>query len=153
MQLTKLEASIEINKPVRDVFEYTSDWRHWEEWRVGLSGLKPTTKIERGNNARYAYKSSIAGIKYNLETEVHYFKENVGWQGIVRKGLPHKMQWLFNSLGGKTKITYVLEYSPPGFLIGPILDFLFLRSSMQRMLEKTLNNLKFHFEGTIKSKA
>jgi uncharacterized membrane protein len=148
MKMTRLEASVEISRSIRDVFEYASDWRHWEEWREGLSGLRPTTKIEKGNNARYAYATSIGGLKFNLETEIHYFKENVGWQGIVSNGFPHKMNWLFENNINKTKLTYVLEYSPPWFLIGPLLNFFILKSSLQRMLEKTLNNLKLHFEGS-----
>jgi uncharacterized membrane protein len=148
MKMTRLEANVEINRPIRDVFEYASDWRHWEEWREGLSGLRPTTKIERGNNARYAYATSIGGLKFNLETEIHYFKENAGWQGIVSQGFSHKMNWLFENLVDKTKVTYVIEYSPPWFLIGPLLNFFILKSSLQRMLEKTLNNLKIQFEGS-----
>jgi uncharacterized membrane protein len=146
MKMTKVEASIEINKQVKEVFAYASDWKHWDEWREGPSGLKPVTKIERGNNARYTYRASIAFMKFNLETEVHYFKENVGWQGIVHKGFPHKMNWVFESRGGKTKVTHVLEYSPPFFLIGPLLDIFILKPNLQRMLEKSLSNLKVHLE-------
>lgn len=146
MKMSKVEASVEINKPIRDVFAYASDWQHWEEWREGLADLNPTTEIERGNNTRYSYKALVAGMKFNLETEIHYFKENVGWQGIVRKGLPHKMQWVFENNVGKTKVSYVLEYSPPFFLIGPLLDFFILKPGWRRMLDKTLNNLKIHME-------
>jgi uncharacterized membrane protein len=149
MKMTKVEASVEINRPVRDVFAYASDWRHWEEWREGLYDLKPTTENDKGNNARYAYKALVAGLKFNLETEIHYYKENVGWQGIVRKGLPHKMQWVFDNKASKTVATYIIEYSPPWFLIGPLLDFFILKPSWQRMLEKSLNNLKIRLEGPL----
>jgi uncharacterized membrane protein len=148
MKLTKIEATAEINKPVKDVFAYASDWRHWNEWREGVYNLKPTTNIDRGNGARYSYKAWVAGMKIKLETEIHSFKENVGWQGVVHKGLPHKMQWVFEGKPGKTRLTFILEYSPPWFLIGPILDFFILRPGWQRMLEKSLNNLKIYFEGS-----
>jgi uncharacterized membrane protein len=148
MKLTKVEATVEINKPVNEVFAYASDWRHWNEWREGLYNLKPTTNIERGNGARYYYKAWAAGMKINLESETHLFKENVGWQSIVQKGLPHKMQWVFENRSGKTIVTNILEYSPPWFLIGPILNFFILRRGWQRILNNTLNNLKNHFEGS-----
>jgi uncharacterized membrane protein len=146
MKMTKVEVSIEINRSVSDVFAYASDWKHWEKWREGTSGLKPITKIEKGNNARYAYKATIGFMIFNLETEVHYFKENVGWQGIVLNGFPHKMNWLFENNAGKTKVNYVVEYSPPLFLIGPLLDFFILKPNLQRMLEKSLKNLKAQLE-------
>jgi len=147
MKMTKIEASIEINKPVRDVFAYASDWKDWAEWREGVADLKPTSEIEKGNNARFAYKALVAGLKFNLETEIHYYKENSGWQGIVNKGFPHKMQWLFENKVSKTNVTYIIEYSPPWFLIGPLLNFFVLKPNWQRMLEKTLNNLKIYMEG------
>jgi uncharacterized membrane protein len=146
MKMTKVEASLEINKPVKQVFAYASDWKHWAEWREGVSDLKPTTETDRGNNTRYAYKALVAGLKFNLETEIHYFKENVGWQGIVRTGLPHKMKWQFENKVSKTNVTYIIEYSPPWFLIGPLLNFFIIKPNWQSMIEKTLNNLKVHLE-------
>ena len=146
MKMTKVEASIEINKPVKEVFTYASDWKHWDEWREGVSDLKPTSEIKKGNNARYAYKAHVGGLKFHLETEIHYYKENLGWQGIVNKGLPHKMQWLFKNKVSKTNVTYIIEYSPPWFLIGPLLNFFVLKPNWQRMLKKTLNNLKIYME-------
>jgi uncharacterized membrane protein len=148
MKLTKVEATVEINKPVNEVFEYASDWRNWNEWREGVYELKPTTSVERGNGARYSYKAWVAGMKINLETEIHSFKENVGWNGIVHKGLPHKIQLLFEGTLGKTKVTYKIEYDPPWFFIGPILDFLILRRGWQRLLNKSLDNLKNYLEGS-----
>jgi len=147
MKLTKVEASAEINKPVNEVFAYASDWKHWSEWREGVYDLKPTTTIERGSGARYSYKAWVAGMKINLETEIHSFKENEGWKGVVQKGLPHKMQWVFEGKPNKTKLTFILEYSPPFFLIGPLLDFFILRPGWQKLLDKSLSNLKKHFEG------
>lgn len=152
MKLTKVEAIVEINKPVNEVFAYASDWRHWSEWREGIYDLKPTTNIERGNGARYSHKAWAAGMKLNFETEVHSFKENAGWQSIVQKGLPHKMQWIFEGMPGKTRVTNILEYSPPWFLIGPILNLLVFRRGWQRLLDNTLNNLKNHFEGSAEIK-
>jgi uncharacterized membrane protein len=146
MKMTKVESSIEINKPVKDVFSYASNWKYWKDWREGIADLKPTTRIERGNNSRYSYKALVAGLKFNLETEVHYYKENVGWQGIVYKGLPHKMQWQFENKTNKTIVTYTIEYSPPWFLIGHLLSFFILKPNWQRMLKKTLNNLKSRLE-------
>ena len=146
MKMTKVEASIEINKPVKEVFAYASDWKHWVEWREGVFDLKPTSEIEKGNDARFAYKALVAGLKFPLETEIHYYKENSGWQGIVNKGFPHKMQWLFENKASKTNVTYIIEYIPPWFLLGPLLNFFVLKPSWQRKLKKTLNNLKIYME-------
>ena len=35
MAMTRVEASVDINAPVTDVFAFASDWRHWEDWLTG----------------------------------------------------------------------------------------------------------------------
>lgn len=152
MKLTKVEASTEINKPIRDVFAYASDWKHWEEWRVGASNIKPITESDRGNNTRFAYQAYVAGMKFNLETEIHNFKINVGWQGIVRKGLPHKMRWSFENKIRSTIVTYKIEFSTAWFIIGPLLDSFILKPKWQSMIEQSLSNLKNHLENPLEKK-
>jgi uncharacterized protein YndB with AHSA1/START domain len=147
MDMSKVEASVEINAPVSEVFAYASDYRHWEDWWQGVSGFRPTTEVTRGNGTRYAYKAWIAGLKLNLETEIHDFVENAGWKGAVTKGPPHRTQWVFEENGNKTRLTYILEYNLPVPLLGPLLDSLLMRPGWQRMLEQSLGNLKTHFEG------
>jgi uncharacterized membrane protein len=145
--MKRIEASVEIDAPVVDVFGYASDWSRWEDWWEGVSHFRPTTEVKRGNGARYAYKAWMAGMTVNLETEIHEFTENVGWKGVATKGPPHRTQWLFETKKGKTQLTYILEYDLPWFVLGPILDALLMRPGWQRMLEHSLQNLKTHFEG------
>jgi uncharacterized membrane protein len=147
MSMTRVESSVEINAPVTDVFAYASDWRHWEEWWQGVSAFRPITEVTRGDGTRYAYKAWIAGLTLNLETEIHDFVENAGWRGEVTKGPPHRTQWVFQATGNSTRLTYILEYSLPLPLLGPLLDSLLMRPGWQRMLDNSLHNLKVRFEG------
>jgi uncharacterized membrane protein len=147
MDMSRVEASVEIKAPVTDVFAYTSDYRRWEEWWEGVRDFRPTTEVTRGNGTRYAYKAWIAGLKMGLETEIYDFVENVGWRGAATKGPPHRTQWVFEKKGDSTRLTYILEYSLPIPLLGPLLDSLLMRPGWQRMLEASLRNLKIHFEG------
>jgi uncharacterized membrane protein len=144
--MKRIEATVEIDAPIAEVFAFASDWRRWEDWWEGVSKFRPTTDTTRGNGTRYAYKAWIAGMSLNLETEIHEFAENVGWKGVATKGPPHRTQWVFQPGGDKTRLTYILEYDLPWPLLGPILDTLLMRPGWQRMLEHSLQNLKVHFE-------
>ena len=144
--MTRVEASVDIRAPLAEVFAYASDWRKWDDWWEGVSGFRPTTELTRGNGTRYAYKSWIAGIPLNIETEIHDFAENVGWTGIVVKGPPHKTKWVFEGHGSQTQFTYILEYSLPVPVLGPLMDALLIRPGWHRRLEKSLENLKVYFE-------
>ena len=55
--MKKIEASVEIDALVADVFSFASDWQRWESWWEGVSKFRPTTEITRGNGTRYAYKA------------------------------------------------------------------------------------------------
>jgi hypothetical protein len=48
MPMTRLTASVEVNAPLEDVWTFASDWRHWDNWRDGVSGFRPTTELTRG---------------------------------------------------------------------------------------------------------
>ena len=147
--MTRVEASVDIKAPLADVFAFASDWRKWEDWWEGVSDFKPTTELTRGNGTRYAYKAWIAGIMLNLEAEIHEFAENVGWKAVGTKGVPHRTQWIFEEHGDQTRLTYKLEYALPIPILGPLLDILLMRPGWQRRLEKSLENLKIHFEKRI----
>jgi uncharacterized membrane protein len=147
MNMTRVESSVEINAPITDLFAYASDWRHWEEWWQGVRDFRPTTDVTRGDGTRYAYKAWIAGFTVNLETEIHDFVENGGWRGEVTKGPPHRTRWVFEAMGNRTRFTYILEYSLPVPLLGPLLDSLLMRPGWKRMLDNSLHNLKVRFEG------
>lgn len=144
--MTRVEASVDIRAPLADVFAYASDWRKWDEWWEGVSGFQPTSEPTRGDGARYAYKTRIAGVRTNIETEIHDFAENVGWTGIVVKGPPHKTKWVFEGKGDLTRFTYILEYTLPVPILGPLLDSLLMRPGWRRRLEKSLQNLRVFFE-------
>jgi hypothetical protein len=144
--MTRVEASVDIRAPLADVFAYASEWRKWEDWWEGVSDFKPTTELTRGNGTRYAYKAWLAGIALNVETEIDKFAENVGWTGTATKGPPHRTQWVFEGHGDLTRFTYILEYTLPVPILGPLLDSLLMRPGWRRRLEKSLRNLKVYFE-------
>jgi uncharacterized membrane protein len=143
--MTHIEHSITIETPVEQVFSYAADYRKWSEWFEGVSDFKPTTEITQGNGARYAYKARVMGLSAPVETEIHDFVHNRGWTGVSTKGLAHRTHWTFESIGDATKFTYAMEYQLPIPLLSSLVDSWFARPQWQKILERSLNNLKQHF--------
>jgi hypothetical protein len=143
--MTRIERSIMIQAPVKDVFDYAADWRKWSEWFEDVLDFRPTTAIEQGNGARYAYKARMMGLSLKVETEIHDFVLNAGWTGVATKGMPHRTQWIFESIGDTTKFTYVLEYKLAVPLVGSLLDSLIMKPQWNRIISNSLKNLKGHF--------
>jgi len=146
MSMRRVTASVDIQASLESVWTYASDWRYWDEWWDSASGFHPTTEVTRGNGARYAYRAWVAGLTLNLEAEIHDFVEKVGWRAVGTKGIPHRTQWVFERTDGRTRLTYILEYSLPIPVLGALLDRMLMRPGWQRRLEASLGNLKRHFE-------
>lgn len=144
--MPRIEHSVVIEAPIHEVFAYASNWQYWTDWFHGITDCSALTEIERGNGAIYDYKMRVLGFTFKVQTEIHNFVENQGWNGIGVKGVPHKTTWIFEELDSRTKFTYIVEYSLPVPVLGSIMCFLFANSEWRRILKKSLNNLAAHFQ-------
>ena len=144
--MTRIEASAIIPGAPDEVFRYASDWQKWAEWFDGVSDVRPTTEIVRGNGARYAYKVRVLGFKATVETEITEFVEGRGWKGIARKGIPHLTYWLFEPVDAHTRFTFAQEYRIPIPVVGGLLDVALLRKQWRGIIATSLGNLRRHFE-------
>lgn len=143
--MEKVERTIIIDAPVQDVFSYAADWQFWPDWFQGFSDVSTITEVERGNGAIYEYTMRVLGVPFRCQTEIHNFVENKGWSGQRVKGVPHKTTWIFEDLEGRTRFTYIAEYSLPIPVLGPIFCVLFTNPAWRRILKKSLDNLTAHF--------
>ena len=57
--------------------------------------------------------------------------------------------WLLEPTKKGTKLTAVIEYTPPGWIFGPILDKLKIKKEMGRMYTESLQKLKKTLEWKI----
>jgi hypothetical protein len=85
------------------------------------------------------------GLSVPVETEIHDFVENKGWNGVATKGLGHRTYWTFEPAGNSTRFTYAMEYELPLPVVGSLLDSWFIRPQWRRILQTSLENLKQHF--------
>lgn len=143
--MTRIERQIIIDKPIDEVFKYTSDWRKWSDWFEGVTDFKPTTEIQQGNGARYAYDAKMMGLMVKVETEIYNYVENKGWNGKATKGMPHQTEWIFKSTEEGSEFTYALEYKLPIPILGPLLDKWILTPQWIKIIERSLQNLKQKF--------
>lgn len=94
----------------------------------------------------YAYKMWVLGLPFKAQTEVYNFVENKGWSGHRIKGVPHKTTYVFEDLDPHTRFTTIIYYSLPIPILGPVLCSLLFNKAWCRILAKSLNNLKAHFQ-------
>lgn len=143
--MTKLEHSVVIEAPIKEVFDYASDWRKWEDWFDGVYNFEALTKSEKGNGTRYKYKAKMLMFKTTIVAEVYDYIENKSFKAEGIQGMPYKSFWTFEEINEKTKFTYGLEYSVSPPFIGPLLDSLFIRAQWKNILQRSLQNLSQKF--------
>lgn len=144
--MTRIEESVIINAPINKVFKYASNYKKWSEWFVGASSYTPTTDNEKGNGTRYEYKVKVLLFSAKVESEIHDFKENVGWKGSATKGIPHKTCWAFQSSNRLTKFTITVEAELNIPVVGTFIDKFILGPQWNRKIEKSLDNLASKFQ-------
>jgi hypothetical protein len=146
--MTHIERGVMVSAPLSEVFAYASDYQRWPEWFEGVTPFVPTTPIKYGNGARYAYRVRLFGLWIGVETEISDFEVNKGWRGKSTRGIPSSATWAFRGVGDQTRFTYSLEYHLPLVWISTIPDTLILEPQWQRILDRSLENLRCRFVGT-----
>ena len=138
----KQQASVEIDRPIDEVFEYTNN--HVAEWSI--------TVVE---DEVIEEKPEGVGTTFRCVTEDHGKK--MEFQGIVTRHEPPnasaihltgqhfdiEAEYLFEDLGGRTRVTQRSAVSPKGFFT--VLFFLFgwmMKKSACKAQENELNSLK-----------
>lgn len=113
---------------------------------AALIMMHQSTKIKKGTGTRYAYKTRMLGIKFPVETEIHDYVEDQGWNGISTRGVPHRTMWSFEASGKETRFTYGLEGRMPIPLFGPLIDSRILHPLWEKIISNSLQNLKTKIE-------
>ena len=146
--MTEIRRSVHIKAPIEKVFKYASDYHRWPEFYIGVSDFNPITETTRGNGTKYIYQAKMFGMKNKVGTEITEFKENGGWIGKSFKGLEHKTIWIFKRIESETEFTHGLVYKVPWYMGGNWVDRNFLQPEWERIIEKSLQNLKQIMETT-----
>jgi len=107
---TKVDKSIEVNLPVRTVY---NQWTQFEEFPQFMNGVTSVTQL---GDDRMQWVAEIAGIKRQWEARVleQVPDQKVSW--AATEGATNAGQVTFEDLGGRTRIHLFLEYEPEGLV-------------------------------------
>jgi uncharacterized membrane protein len=137
----RVEESIEINRPLEEVFDYVSEVGNFPEWTAHtLEVRKDTPGIpQQGDRFTVAIKS--VGRRFETPYERTTFEANRRYTDRAVGGPIPDQRWdyAFRELPGGTRLTRAVEAEPAGFL--KLLEPLQKRA-VERQLRKDLQTLK-----------
>jgi uncharacterized membrane protein len=141
--MIKVETTVQINKPVEEVFEFAANAENGPKWQEGLDSVTDITGGQEAG-ARYTEVRKFLGKDMKTVMETIEIVPNVKWVGKVIEGpVPYQVTVLYEAVSGGTKMTTHVEAEPKGF-------FKVAQGAVQGQLEKSLeesgHNLKLLLE-------
>jgi uncharacterized membrane protein len=144
--LTKIEKSIEIAVPISQVWAYITDPQNFLLWSGTLDSLEVIHETTDGIGTRA--RATLGQMTFIIEVI-----ELVEQQKLVAQAVDGDLKSLrqaFHLEGNNTRthLTYLLEYTVPTILGGPITDRLLVRHTIADEMAKGLHRLKHQLEAT-----
>ena len=115
---TTVDTSIEVNLPVRTVY---NQWTQFAEFPHFMGGVQSVTQL---GDDRMHWVAEIAGVRREWDAKVleQVPDQRVAWAAV--EGATNAGAVTFEDLGGRTRVNLFLEYEPEGLLekVGDKLD-------------------------------
>jgi len=140
-----VEKSIHINKPVEEVFAYTSDFANTTKWQGGVES------VELDGNAnevggKYTEVRKFLGREMKTTLEITAYTPNAKWAAKALNGpVPYEVTTTFEAENGGTKIYTRVDGEPSGFFK---LAQGAVQSQLDKSLEEDLQRLKEQVEAS-----
>jgi len=116
---SKVENSVDIDRPIAEVFAFVDDYRNTTRYIVGMTQYRPMTDKTSGNGSRFAMVKKTTGLPdIKSEVEIHGWEQDqkIAFKSI--SGFENSGRYTFTTRGGKTNVKLVNEYDITSLLGG-----------------------------------
>jgi len=138
----KQQASVEIDRPIDEVFQYTND--NVAEWSLTVVEDEVIEEEPGGVGSTFRWVTEDHGKRMAFQGVVTRREPpNVSAIHLTRRQFDIDAEYLFEDLAGKTRVTQRSSAAPKGFF--KVFFFLFgwmMNKAGCKALENELNNLK-----------
>ena len=127
--MIRVEASVEINRPVEEVFSYTSNPENFPQWAATVREVRQDAPggdpLREGE--RFTATQQALGRRFEAPFEVIDYEPNRRYahRGTEEHPVPVTMDFTYEPVSSEvTRFTPRIEAEPGGFfgLVGPVLE-------------------------------
>jgi uncharacterized protein YndB with AHSA1/START domain len=147
----RVQESVQINRPVEEVFSYTSNPENFPQWAATVREVRQDAPGEGGlrnrEGQRFTAMQQALGRRFEAPFEVIDYEPNLRYahQSRERHPVPVTMHFTYEPVSSAgTRFTPCIEAEPGGFfgLAGPV-----LQRAIRRQMRTNLKTLKNLLEG------
>ena len=138
--MARIEETVEINRPISQVFGYTTQAANWPKWQTFITGAEQVSSGAVGVGTTFKGTNRLMGLSMKWSAQVTQYQPNGRWGKDIRCGsIVIGEQLTFVNLGAGTRFTIVYEMKVGGLLkvFSPAVI-----STMRKETKKSLINLK-----------
>lgn len=134
------EMSVEINRPVEEVFSFFSNLDNRKQWESGLEELSQTSEGPVGVGTTWRETVRAMGRRMELTLELTGYEPNKQWNEKIDAGsMKAEVNITFDSTNGGTRVNGVVDMQIGGFLklASPIVT-----RTLRKQMQADINRLK-----------
>ncbi len=137
-RIVRLEKSLQIGRPVEEVFQHWSNIDRLPEWSDSVEEV-----FSSGNCSHWVVKVDGRTLEWDAEIEQLIPNEAIGWKSV--NGPKHTGRITFSKIGNDTLVQVTMNYAPPSRLLSPFAPN--LGEYLERYLDQVLRDFKASMEG------
>lgn len=142
--MINVSSSVVIDKPVADVFAYTTDPNTATAWQSGVDAVVPDGPQDVVGS-KYTEVRKFMGQEMKSTLQITAYEKNAKWAAKVLNGpVPYEVTQTFTPEGGGTRLTTEVVGEPKGFF--KIAEGA-LKGQLQKSLDEDGQRLKQVLEG------
>ena len=136
-RIIRLEKSIQIGRPVEEVFEAWTDWERLPRVSENIADIR-----HYGDRSHWRVQVNGQPLEWDAVIEQKIPNQAIGWKSV--RGLKHTGRVTFSPLGNDTVVLITMNYAPPSRFLRPLLSS--MAGHMEGLIEKVLRGFKASVE-------
>jgi uncharacterized membrane protein len=144
--VTRVDNSIDIKAPKEKIFAYISDLEARPQWVKWTKQSEVTSMQKSGVGTTDRGVMRVGPQKQKIEGLVTEYQQDYTMARRLTRGMDLNERVSVINMGEVTKVAYNVEYDPPMGRMGDLLDFLFMSTLFNQLMEDSLTILKERME-------
>jgi len=142
--MTRIEDSVEIKAAPEELSGYLMDANNLPNY-LPISGVQMLERNEEGE--KFRHKIDAAGRTMDVVCETKTVEKNRKMTFRTLEGMKVEGTWLLEPTEKGSKLALIVEYEPPGWIFGKILDKVKIQKEMRKIYAEGLQKLRGILEG------